>query len=80
MVGNGNSPTSAGALADRDVLVEGGGTLDRWLVDLLMLPYGVGSAVAGESALLRALLRIADRILDDVVLNQRAGAPAVDGK
>jgi hypothetical protein len=61
-------------------LVEGRGTLDGGLVDLLMLPNGVGSSVAGEGALDGTLLRRVACILHDVVFDKRVGTPAVDGE
>ena len=57
----------AGRLADGDVLVESRRALDGGLVDLLVLPDLICGAVAGESALLGAGLRVADGVFHDVV-------------
>ena len=78
VIRDGDGAAGAGALPDGDVLVEGGGALDGGLVDLLVLPDRVGGAIAREGALLRALLWIADRVLHDVVLDQRVRTPTVD--
>ena len=68
------------ARAHRDVLVEGGGALDRRLVDLLVLVDGVGGAVRGKGALDRALAyAAAGTAVLHVVLNQGIRAPAVEG-
>jgi hypothetical protein len=69
VVRNGDSTASARTLADGDVLVESRGSLDRWLVDLLMLPDRVSSTVTRESTLLCALLWIPNWILHNVVLD-----------
>ena len=79
MIRNGHRATSAGALADRDILVEGRGALNGRLIDLLVLPDLVRGAVAREGALLRARFRIPDRIFHDVVLHERVGGPTIDG-
>lgn len=67
-------------LTDRNVLPEGRRTLDRGLVDLLVLPDVVVGAVAvyGSNFLpLCGALAIA--VLLNIVLNERVGRPAVDG-
>ena len=67
------------ALPDRDVLVESRRALDGRLVDLLVLVDGVRGAVAGEGALYGPLAgRAAAVAVLDVVLDERAGAPAVE--
>jgi hypothetical protein len=75
--------TAASALVDAvaDVLGEGGGTLDRGLVDLGVLPDVVDGAVAGDLAHLGALSRAGavGGVLLDVVLNEGVGGPSVDG-
>lgn len=71
VVGNGDSAAGALVLADREVLAESAGALDRRLVDLGVLADLVGRAVAGDAA---DGLGAADRarvvrvVLDDVVL------------
>ena len=67
VVGDGDGAAGAAAAADRDILVEGASTLDGRLVGARVFPDGVGAAVAGDRALLRARLRESDRILDHVV-------------
>jgi len=67
VVGDGDGTAGAASAADRDILVEGAGTLDGWLVGARVLPDGVGAAVTGDSTLLRARLRESDRILNHVV-------------
>lgn len=81
MVGEGDSAAGAPlARAHGDVLVEGSCTLDRWLVDLLVLVDSVCRAVAGEGALHGALASGAAAVaVLDVVLNEWVGAPAVEG-
>lgn len=81
VVGKGDGAAGAAlALAHRDVLVEGGGALDGWLVDLLVLVDGVCRAIACECALHSALASAATRgAVLDVVLDQRVRAPAVEG-
>jgi hypothetical protein len=72
--------TWAWRVADRDVLPEGRGALDGWLVDLLMLPDGVGGSISSVASDLLALgSTLAVAVLLDVVLNERVGGPAVDG-
>ena len=71
VVGNGDSAAGALVLADREVLDESAGALDRRLVDLGVLADLVGRAVAGNAA---DGLGAADRarvvgvVLNDVVL------------
>lgn len=69
---------AAGALglAHRDVLVEGRRALDGRLVGARVLVDVVGGAVAGEAAL-EGAAAVGRVILLDVVLDQRAGGPAV---
>lgn len=73
--------TAAGwVLTDRDILVEGGGTLDRGLVDLGVLVDVVVSSVAGDGAEERSGAVFLIPVLHDVVLDERVGGPAVDGE
>lgn len=70
--------------ADRPELVKRRGALDRRLVDALLGHDLVGTAVAGDVALdlgLGVVRRVVVAVrLNDVVLDQRAGGPAVDGQ
>lgn len=77
MVGDGDGTAGTGALANGDVLVEGGSALDRRLVNLGVLPDAVRSAIARKSPLLSTLLRVADRVLYDVILDERVSTPTV---
>ena len=69
MVLDGDGAAIAGAVADGDVLVEGRGPLDGGLVDLRVFPDGIAAAVGGDGAFLCARLRVADRVLHDVVFD-----------
>lgn len=75
-----NRTARPGALADRDVLVEGRSTLNGRLVDLLVLPDIVSASVARHSALVRACSLVSVVNLHDVVFHQRVDAPSVHGK
>lgn len=79
MVRNGDGAASPRGLPDGDILIKGGGPLDRGLVDLLVQPDGIGGTVAGDGTFLGALLRVANGILYDIVLDKRVGAPSVLG-
>lgn len=76
----GNGTAAAARVSDRNVLLEGRGTLNRWLVGLLMLPNCVGSSIAGECALDGTLLGRVACIFHDVVFDERVGSPTVDGQ
>lgn len=80
MVVESDGAASSAAVADRDVLVEGSSSCDRWLVDLLVLPDGVGSAVGSDRTLLGARLGESLRTFDYVVLDEWARRPSVDGQ
>ena len=69
-------------LADGPVLVEGRGALDRRLVDTRRLVDVVGRAVRDDGALERetAARVVCAEVLDDVVLDERARGPAVQGQ
>jgi hypothetical protein len=69
-------------LANRPELREVAGALNRGGVVALALENFVGSAVGLDSALSRSARGrvVIAEVLDDVVLNQRVGGPAVDGK
>lgn len=82
VVGHVDRATGALALADAPVLVKGSSAVDRGLVDTSRLVDAVGSAIAGEGAHLGSTGRgvVGAKVLDDVVLDERAPGPAVDGK
>ena len=69
--------TDARRVADRDVLVEGRGALDGWLIDALILPDGVCGTIAVYCALLRARLIDAHYIVHNVVLDKRVCRPTI---
>lgn len=75
---------AASALVDTDrpVLVEGAGTLNGRLVDTLGPVDVVDRAVGGDAAELGGAGRgiIGAEVLNDVVFDERALGPAVDGK
>jgi hypothetical protein len=68
--------------ADRPVLVKGGGALDGRLVDAARLVDVVGAAVVIDGAEPAGARRRVVRAvrLDDVVLDERVGSPAVQGE
>lgn len=78
MVVDGDGTAGSGRLANGDVLVEGRGSLDGRLVDLLVLPDCVGRTITGHCAPLRATCADANVCLHDIVLYQRVGSPAID--
>lgn len=82
VVGSGHGTTGALAAADGPVLVEGRSALDGGLVDLLVLIDIVGGTVTGNSTLVgHAGARIVGTVvLQDVVLDERASSPAVNGE
>jgi len=80
VVCHGDGTAAAAGGTDGEVLVEGTGPLDGGLVDLLVLPDGVGSSVTLESALDGSLLGWVGSIFHDVVLDEWVGGPAVDGE
>lgn len=75
---------SAGSLVDADApeLLEGLGALNGRLVHTGALCDLVAGAIHGEGALVGRLRRrvVVAEVLDDVVLDQRTGGPAVDGE
>ena len=75
---------TAGALAaaDTPVLLEGLGALDGRLVNARTLRNLVVASINSERALVGSLGRriVVAKVLNDVVLDQRAGGPAVDGE
>ena len=77
-----NAAAGALRLADRPVLVKGLSTIDGGLVVTSGLSNSVGTAVGGESALLRGLAGgiVRAEALNDVVLDQRAAGPSVHGQ
>jgi len=78
VVGNGDGTAGTWSLTDGDVLVEGGGSLDGWLVDLLVKPDVVDTSVRGDSTLVGADGLVTSVGLHDVVLNKWVLAPSVD--
>ena len=80
VVGSSDSTTGASALADGPVLVEGSRAGDRGLVNLLVLVDIVNGAVTGDSSLVGhcATGVVVAVVLEDVVLDQGAGGPAID--
>jgi len=77
-----DGPTAAVRLADGPVLVERRGADDRGLVHALRLEDVVNGAVGGETALERGASGwvVSAEVLDDVVFDERALCPAVDGQ
>lgn len=80
MVGNGDGTAGTWGLTDGDVLVEGGGADNGWLVDLLVEPDVINRSVRGDSALVGAGGLVTGVGFHNVVLNKWVLAPAVDGK
>lgn len=82
VVGSGHSTAGALALADGPVLVEGRSALDGGLIDLLVLVDVVGSTIAIDGTLVgHAGARVVGAVvLEDVVFDERASSPAVNGK
>ena len=80
MVGDGDSTAGTWGLTDGDILVEGGGTLDGWLVDLLVEPDVVDGSVRGDGSLVGASGLVTSWVLHHVVLDEGVLAPSVDGK
>lgn len=75
---------TAGALvlANRPVLLKGRGAVNRRLVGTSCLRNLVRAAVNGDGALVLGIRRrvVGTKVLNDVVLNERAAGPAVDGE
>lgn len=82
VVGGGHGTAGTLAAADGPVLVEGRSALDGGLVDLLVLIDIVGGTVTGNSTLVgHARARVVGTVvLQDVVLDERASSPAVNGE
>lgn len=80
MVLDGNGAADTRRVANRDVLVKGRCALNGRFVDTLVLPDGIGSSVTVYRALHGAGLVHVHLIIDDVILNQWVGGPAVHGK
>lgn len=78
--GRDGTASRAGSASVGDVLVEGGGASDRWLVDLLVLVDIVDRSIAGHCALEGTLGRTlaVTGVLLDVVLNEWVASPSVD--
>jgi len=80
VVGGGDSSAGTGAGADRPVLLEGGGTLNRRLVGLGLGVDGIAGTIAGQGSNLshsRARV-VVDIVLKNVVLDQGVLSPAVN--
>jgi hypothetical protein len=77
---NSNGTARSRRISYRDVLVEGGCTLDGWLIDTLVLPDGVARSIARDSTFLGTKARSGAAVLDDVVLDQWVGSPSIDRK
>lgn len=77
-----DSAAAALGLADGPVLAEGGGALDGGLVDARGLVDVVGAAVRGDAAEAGGARGrvVGAEVLDDVVLDERVGRPAVHGE
>ena len=82
VVAHGDGTTGALLLADRPVLVEGGGAIDGRLVVAGGLVDVVGGAVGGDGSETLGTGRrvVGAKVLDDVVLDERVAGPAVDGE
>ena len=82
MVCGGDSPTRALGLAHGPVLIEGRGSLDGGLIGAGVGVYVVGGAVGGDAAFVCGARRgvVGPEGLDDVVLDEGRGRPAVDGE
>lgn len=82
VVGGGDGSAGAVGLPDGPELSKGGGSLDGGLVHALVEIDFVGSSVAGDCSLVGAARGrvIAAEALDDVVLDEGVGSPAVDGE
>ena len=82
MLGRVDGATDALGAADGPVLIEGRGAENRGLVDAAGLVDVVGAAVVVDGAeALRARRGVEGAVgLDDVVLDERVGGPAVEGE
>ena len=82
VIGHCDGAAHAGRVTDRDVLPEGvqPGASNGGLVDLLVLPDGVGAIIGRHGAHVGAADGDADVLLHDVVLDQRVGGPAVNAE
>ena len=82
VVGSGDGTAGALVLANGPVLIESGGANDRRLVDLRVLVDIIVRTVTGQGAHMgHAVARVvASEVLQNVILNQRASSPAIDGE
>lgn len=78
--GSDRTTSRAGSASVGDELIEGGGTSDRGLVDLLVLVDVVDRPIAGHGALEGSLCRTlaVTGVLLDVVLDEWVARPSVD--
>lgn len=82
MIGSGDGAAGALGSADRPVLVEGRGADDGGLIHALGLVYVVCGSVGGHGTLQCSTggRVVRSEVLYDVVLDERAGGPSVDGE
>jgi len=82
VVAGGDGATGALALADGPVLGEGSSTLDRRSVGAGVLVDVVGGTVGVDSSNVvgAGTWVVGTVVVGDVVLNERAGGPSVDGE
>ena len=82
MVFGGDGSTTAFGLANRPILIEGRSALDRGFVGAYAQVDIVCSSVGGDRALVLEAARgiVSAEVLHDVVLDERARGPAVNGK
>jgi len=80
MVLEGDGTGATCATSDGDVLVEGGSSLDRGLVDTLVFPDLVGAAIGCQRSLVGSSSADTNVGLHDVVLNEWVSGPSVDGE
>lgn len=78
MVLEGDRAASPWRLTHGDILIEGGRAFDRRFINTLVFPNRISCSVARYSPLLRTKTRGTAVVLDDIVLDKRAGGPAVD--
>jgi hypothetical protein len=80
MVACSDGATHALGLADRPILIEGGSSLNRWLVDALVQVDIVGATVTGNGALVGASggWVVVTVGFDDVIFNEGIGHPSIN--
>lgn len=80
VVGHGDGSTGALLLADAPVLVERAGAVDGWLVHTCCFVDVVGSAIGGDGSFEFAGGTVGAPAFDDVVLDEWASGPPVEGE